>query len=1232
MLRLRSGVELPNAITRALEDEQLVLFCGAGISKYTGLPEFREMTKNLFDECGVQLRESVPHGIGATPAEIAYQESKFDRALELLERAVGRSEMRNKVIQQLSRDPPPDEEVCGLHRALLDLAALSGGGHRLVTTNFDDRFHRAAKHAVGQASLHKDSRYVLDDLWAAPRIATPRLESWRSLTFLHGRITDAADQGADNLIITSADFGRAYLQDGWAARFIVELFREFTVLFIGYSINDPVMTYLVDAIALDRESGKPFRQPYAFAPYDSESPEEGAEESHARWKSRNVTPILYPSTSHHIALRKTIEEWSALHVGGFESRLAKALEITRHPHVPAVGMDKESIENLVWALSKADGSVAKGFAGSDPQPHISWLQPLLEWSEQASQNLSEARNRAPSQGRRESNTDGYGVFCCDGYWIGDPLSPPMERDTHGEHIRRTHVFGCDRPLPQHPVARHMVRWIVKHLDNPELARIVAERQGRVGQLLRDAIVEALANRQEPFPGDLEKFWRIVIVVHDAEVRNQDRFWHDEWARQQVIDGRVDYDVRAHLLALLEPTVRIETPWHNFGHAELDADGQPTEPGTGAFPLRSLAKFDVGLHTNDIEWARLRGGNYMPTFAALAAEFGESLAKHLRLAEWVEDKGPLSYRYMFLPNLQDHADWRILVGLCRDALEHLTESDVEGARLLLILWCRYARESWGALFLRLVLHACGREPHAPDVVMPMVLDNVHDVLWSRGFAAELLPFLRSLHNRCSVSLLRKLDRALRCGPPAEHWSREKQRDWYREIADDRFVCLVEAGIPLTRSAERRGRARIEVRQAIGLAEAELGTERDFDKGELVSPPDVGVLTEGSPEQTAHAFLAMDEWDAGNALAALAQRDISRAFKVFDALRQKSGVSNYELLQWLVSGLAKTESKIGPRLLAYIDGTSSLPSSLWGYCDWLCAAAKTLSVDEEDEAAFWPLWDRIWSLEAERCRQENSGESGDLHASLNAPGGKLAVALMDRLWKREPDEDAGFPRELAERFMTLAVGDSVANRHARCLFASRLVWLYRANPVWCDQYLIACMRDFTSANSEVRALWEGFLWPTQVSTKLWPALKPALLTALCHAIQFDKDSSNRLIELFVWLWLRQGYLEDADDQGKLLDLFREFNAEQLNTIAMVFGRALRQHGDRAAMLWHEQIAPRIHEFWPLRKDAQSSQLNETWGETLLCTREAFADALRLLTTDRPVLGHARRLDVRSRMITY
>ena len=41
------------------------------------------------------------------------------------------------------------------------------------------------------------------------------------------------------MVLTDKDFGRAYLTEGWARRFIQDLFLKFTVLFVGYSHNDP---------------------------------------------------------------------------------------------------------------------------------------------------------------------------------------------------------------------------------------------------------------------------------------------------------------------------------------------------------------------------------------------------------------------------------------------------------------------------------------------------------------------------------------------------------------------------------------------------------------------------------------------------------------------------------------------------------------------------------------------------------------------------------------------------------------------------------------------------------------------------------------------------------------------------------------------------------------------------------------------------------------------------------
>ena len=55
------------------------------------------------------------------------------------------------------------------------------------------------------------------------------------------------------MVLTAKDFGRAYLTEsgGWARRFLVDLFANYTVLFVGYSHSDAIMTYLTPSLPPD---------------------------------------------------------------------------------------------------------------------------------------------------------------------------------------------------------------------------------------------------------------------------------------------------------------------------------------------------------------------------------------------------------------------------------------------------------------------------------------------------------------------------------------------------------------------------------------------------------------------------------------------------------------------------------------------------------------------------------------------------------------------------------------------------------------------------------------------------------------------------------------------------------------------------------------------------------------------------------------------------------------------
>ena len=152
-----------------------------------------------------------------------------------------------------------------------------GEGVRLVTTNFDNRFVDAG---VGEGRIN-----------AAPKFPVPKAHNWSSVVHLHGRILKGDENSGLDLVLTAADFGRAYLTERWASRFVTELFREFAVVFVGYSLDDRVMTYLVDALAAEIARGAGYRAAYAFAPYDGCAC--SREDTERTWHAKNVKPILY---------------------------------------------------------------------------------------------------------------------------------------------------------------------------------------------------------------------------------------------------------------------------------------------------------------------------------------------------------------------------------------------------------------------------------------------------------------------------------------------------------------------------------------------------------------------------------------------------------------------------------------------------------------------------------------------------------------------------------------------------------------------------------------------------------------------------------------------------------------------------------------------------------------------------------------------------------------------------
>jgi hypothetical protein len=245
-----SGIDFPEPLLAALRDNRLVIFAGAGVSMGApaSLPSFKRLAGQIALGTGQEMENGEPP----------------DRFLGRLQ-ASG-VKVHEVAAERLSDgDPQPNVLHCGL------LGCFSNGqAVRVVTTNFDPLFERAAQSSFGSALPS----------YSAP--ALPRGGDFDGIVHVHGSLA-----GVKSMVLTDEDFGRAYLTEGWALRFLLDLFQAFSVLFVGYSHNDVVMSYLARALPTPDLSRPDAARRFALTDQATDR----------RWGLLGIEPIAYPMSN-----------------------------------------------------------------------------------------------------------------------------------------------------------------------------------------------------------------------------------------------------------------------------------------------------------------------------------------------------------------------------------------------------------------------------------------------------------------------------------------------------------------------------------------------------------------------------------------------------------------------------------------------------------------------------------------------------------------------------------------------------------------------------------------------------------------------------------------------------------------------------------------------------------------------------------------------------------------------
>jgi hypothetical protein len=270
-------------LIKAVAEGHAVFLCGAGVSMRVGMPSFQTLTDQIYANIGETPKNEAAE-------EEALKRHEYDRALGSLERRTrlpkAPSRVRTATTKLLTPEPgltAPD------HLNLLRLSRDAEGRVRLLTTNFDPLFECAA-HADGQAVPSHAGK-------AIPRPGTP---DDHGILHLHGRIAyGLRNVPQSELILTSADFGDAYLRDEWASQYIEDRMRPNTLVLVGYTAEDTAMRLLLETLDADRERFRDLKKIYAI--------EQQTLGSASIWNAKGIVPIEFAD---YDQVYKTLGEWA----------------------------------------------------------------------------------------------------------------------------------------------------------------------------------------------------------------------------------------------------------------------------------------------------------------------------------------------------------------------------------------------------------------------------------------------------------------------------------------------------------------------------------------------------------------------------------------------------------------------------------------------------------------------------------------------------------------------------------------------------------------------------------------------------------------------------------------------------------------------------------------------------------------------------------------------------------
>ena len=1196
------GPKIPEEIAQALRYDNLVFFCGAGISVSNGLPPFDKLAKKVCKNLKLNIKDDLL-------LKIAKKKGDYASIFDLLESgqiphlSIKPEVVRKEVIEILSTYKGQPE----IHKALLELSTLPNNtGNRLVTTNFDRLFLKA------KPTLSFDS---------APKLAPPRKKTWKNLTFLHGVIDKKNDPEGKNLILSKTDFGLAYLLHyNWASRFIIHLFQDFTVLFIGYSADDPVMNYLVSAISyenkrrrenegagnhkeISKKKKKTNPSIYAFVGHK----EGEKEKKENKWKSIGVEPIPYKikEKKDHSLLYETIKEWAKLKKVGLAGRRIWLKQQLEKPYKEEI--DKQKAETVISTL-RMDEKLAKYLPeidlSSDPKKRkpvdISWLKAFAE--EKKEPKDENQTNSLSFSTEFESQTE-------------NSLLKKLTRRT-----ARSQPYYLWEPLSS--IEKNVAQWLLSHLDKKELIHWLIEQAPIQTGLIslhpefQNMIKYHLKHIQENANETLDErkalFWKIISTqknqLQDTESYTLGILIND-------LNNTYSYEKAIKLLSYLEPMVGFEKSVYNEMFKDITGPDK-------------IYEAKLTINASDYPHGRLINEK---TLLSHAEDFSNLLKESMELAKFAKiiqndyDNSDIYRSAIDWQNITDDS-WTYLINLVRDSFDLAMKKNKKLAKFLLNKWQFYPY----SIFYRLILYAVTRYSKKPlflseEIAIKLFEEKPDKTLWSSSCKNEVLKFLRG--RKHSKKTIQKILPLIMKGPSQLEGIEDtifleyKERYIYLRLhhlklsgvqfPEDikKFYKELPAKYSFTPStkeeAEREG-------FSFYIGEpTQIGSERRYHNMtceeifEEIRHTEPNTSPSLADKKENFRFLVRDLPDkAFKVLCMFSEDDINSSpyWGVFI-----SEISMITDIQKSNDYFFKSFEKIENFNDDFFK--ECLSSLIYEF------NLKGGLIYHKDEERFQKWWKRLWNLS---LIKEDNNDSDISFNALNSHLGKLSQAVFHILWSKFPDrkikKNGKIPEDIKEYFHIIIQEGIKKDPSALYHFGSYLWSLWFLDKEWTKANIKSLM-DWKKKETICKTLWLGYLHHPRWSLDFLCDFKDDFFHLILNREKCYKGNNfhkvgcreNIASTLFIATGGRE--IKNIFTKKETKKLIQSMDKNILESISRQIWHLLKDSRGKSANLWSEKIKPWIKNFWPPQTDKMSHKTAENLSFAILhCGNklpEAFKD---------------------------